>query len=157
MIIEDDKCPCCGRPYDMPEPKPKKASMDDFEKFWKAYPKKIGKGYCKDIWRRKKLPEIETILFALRKAIASYEWQREYGKFIPNPSTWLNQGRWEDAGIDYDALSGRNKEPTITIRISINEEEAAKCLTENYDCINGAPKFSTWPKNLQQEYLNTIK
>jgi len=153
-----DICPCCNRPYDLDAPPAtKKASKNDFEVFWKAYPKKVGKGYCQEIWKKKKLPDIETILFALRKAIASHEWQRDYGKFIPNPSTWLNQGRWEDAGIDYDALSRRKIEPTITSRISVNEEEAAKWLTANYDCLNGVPKFSTWPQNLQQEYLNTIK
>ena len=24
------------------------------------------------------------------------DWRRENGRFIPNPSTWLNQKRWQD-------------------------------------------------------------
>ena len=153
-----DICPCCNRPYDLDATtKPKRSSKNDFEVFWAAYPKKVGKGYCEGIWKKKDLPAIEVILASLRKAIASDEWQKERGKFIPNPSTWLNQGRWEDTGIDYNALSAKKQTQTITSRIGINEEEAAKWLTANYDCLNGVPKFSEWPPIIQKEYLNTIK
>lgn len=33
---------------------------------------------------------------AIAKAKASEQWNREGGRFIPNPTTWLNQGRWDD-------------------------------------------------------------
>lgn len=33
---------------------------------------------------------------ALAEQKASEEWQREGGKFIPYPATWLRGGRWED-------------------------------------------------------------
>ncbi len=26
----------------------------------------------------------------------SEQWTKDNGRFIPNPATWLNQGRWED-------------------------------------------------------------
>jgi hypothetical protein len=26
----------------------------------------------------------------------SEQWQRDNGQYIPHPSTWLNQRRWED-------------------------------------------------------------
>jgi hypothetical protein len=26
----------------------------------------------------------------------SKQWQKDDGQYIPNPSTWLNQGRWDD-------------------------------------------------------------
>ena len=26
----------------------------------------------------------------------SRQWQKDGGQYIPNPATWLNQGRWED-------------------------------------------------------------
>ena len=26
----------------------------------------------------------------------SSQWQKDNGQYIPNPATWLNQGRWED-------------------------------------------------------------
>ena len=102
-MSNSDLCPHCGQSYP-----PKNARRSDFEAFWKAYPRKIGKGYCQEIWKRKKFPAIEIILESLQKSIASSDWQKEGGKFIPNPSTWLNQGRWEDEGIDHSILSQKN-------------------------------------------------
>ena len=32
----------------------------------------------------------------LRRQKDSVQWQRDGGKYIPHPSTWLNQRRWED-------------------------------------------------------------
>jgi hypothetical protein len=26
----------------------------------------------------------------------SAQWQKDNGQYIPNPATWLNQGRWDD-------------------------------------------------------------
>jgi len=156
----DDKCPCCGRPYDQkPEPKPKKASTDDFEQFWKTYPKKVAKGYCKDIWKRKGLT-LDMVIPALTKAIASRDWQKDAGQFIPNPSTWLNQGRWEDEGIDYSAL--KVEKPTITSRLGVNEMEAFEWRCWVYPdsmLVHPTPDtfpFKAWPKSTQEEYLNSI-
>ena len=39
------------------------------------------------------------IIKALKKQIHSEEYKVK--KYIPNPSTWLNQGRWEDE-LTYD-------------------------------------------------------
>ena len=33
---------------------------------------------------------------AVATAKTSEQWLREGGRFIPNPSTWINQGRWDD-------------------------------------------------------------
>lgn len=65
-----------------------------FEKFWSMYPKKIGKG---DVEKKfSKLPK-ETqalIIEHLEKRIGNDDqWDKGY---IPNPSTFLNQRRWED-------------------------------------------------------------
>jgi hypothetical protein len=161
IIQEADICPCCNRPYDLQDAptSPKKASSKDFEAFWLAYPKKTAKSYCKDIWMRKKL-SIESVLPALKKSIASPDWQKDGGKFIPNPSTWLNQGRYEDEGMDFKAL--KTTKPTITSRLGVNEEEAFewRCWVYPESMLvnptwNTFP-FSNWPKSIQQEYLNSI-
>lgn len=72
----------------------------EFDQFWKAYPRKVGKLYCLKIWKdpkkRKKRPGIDIILKAIEKQKRSELWTRDNGKYIPNPSTWLNQGRWDD-------------------------------------------------------------
>jgi len=78
------------------ETKPKDAS--DFERFWTAYPKKIGKLDASKSWERAKgKPPIDQIIDILENQKASKQWQKDNGQYIPNPSTWLNQGRWEDS------------------------------------------------------------
>lgn len=69
-----------------------------FDDFWKAYPKKVGKGEARKVWNKVKPSKklIQIILEAIPKAQQSEQWKREGGRYIPNPSTWLNQGRWDD-------------------------------------------------------------
>ena len=69
-----------------------------FDEFWNIYPRKVGKANAKKIWNRiKPDEELQTNIFAsIKKQKKSSQWQRDNGQFIPNPSTWLNQGRWDD-------------------------------------------------------------
>ena len=45
----------------------------------------------------------------------SRQWRENNGQFIPNPATWLNQGRWEDELVKEDDPFARlpNKGPII--------------------------------------------
>jgi len=69
-----------------------------FEAFWKAYPKKTGKLAAQRAWKKIKSPatSLPEFLAALEKQKKSDQWTNENGRFIPNPATWLNQGRWMD-------------------------------------------------------------
>ena len=69
-----------------------------FEEFWKAYPKKVGKGYAYDCFKKIKVSRklLDIMLEAIAKQKKSDMWKRDKGQYIPNPSTWLNQKRWED-------------------------------------------------------------
>jgi len=69
-----------------------KKSISDFDVFWKAYPKKVGKDKAIKIWQSKK-PRIDDVMFALSWQIESKKWRDGY---IPNPTTYLNEGRWKD-------------------------------------------------------------
>lgn len=80
-----------------PEPAPKAptASRQRFDQFWEAYPSKVGKLAALKAWEKVK-PDAaltETIIAAVTAQKGSDRWQRGY---IPNPTTWLNQGRWSD-------------------------------------------------------------
>lgn len=90
------------------KPKPKIQNVKSgFETFWKAYPKKVAKGVAEASWERleKKLldkgisinalfeNEILKDIEARKKTV---EWLNEKGQFIPHPSTYINQKRWED-------------------------------------------------------------
>ena len=69
-----------------------------FAEFWKTYPKKVGKDAAASAWKRKvrSLPTCSEIMKALDAQKRSEDWTKDNGKFIPNPATWLNQGRWKD-------------------------------------------------------------
>jgi len=71
---------------------------ENFSEFWQAYPKKTGKGYAYQCWQKIKPSKslTETILSSLESHKKSKQWLKNGGEFIPNPSTWINQRRWED-------------------------------------------------------------
>ena len=72
-------------------------TVNVFEYFWNAYPKKIGKKEALRAWEKAKdKPLLDDILQAIERAKQSEQWMKDNGQFIPNPSTWLNQGRWDD-------------------------------------------------------------
>ncbi len=69
-----------------------------FLSFWAEYPKKVGKGEAYRQWKKQGLGEDD--LTALKSALqwqkGSREWLEAKGRFVPNPSTYLSQRRWED-------------------------------------------------------------
>jgi|SoiMetStandDraft_2_1073263.scaffolds.fasta_scaffold08327_3 hypothetical protein len=69
-----------------------------FSLFWKSYPRKTAKGDAERAWRKLNPSEElqQTILAAVERAKQSEQWQRDGGRFIPYPTTWLNGRRWED-------------------------------------------------------------
>lgn len=74
----------------------KEIVLEKFEEFYKEYPKKVSKENVKK-WFIKNNPSDElfkTIMSSLKKYKLSDSWKDI--KYIPYPSTWLNQKRWED-------------------------------------------------------------
>lgn len=69
---------------------------DGFAEFWTAYPRKVGKGEAEKQWRKAKGIDLQAVLKAIERARATEQWQKNGGQFIPHPSTWLSQRRWED-------------------------------------------------------------
>ena len=41
-------------------------------------------------------PSIDEVMVALEWQTTSKQWIKQDGEFIPNPSTYINQGRWMD-------------------------------------------------------------
>jgi uncharacterized protein YdaU (DUF1376 family) len=77
--------------------KPLRANALDngFNEFWQQYPKKVGKDAALKSWLKTKA-KIDDVLKALAWQKESDQWLRNDGQFIPNPATYLNQGRWQD-------------------------------------------------------------
>ena len=65
-----------------------------FDQFWSAYPKKINKQGALKAFEKVDVP-VETLLAALENHKRSAQWVKDGGQFIPHPTTWLNQRRWE--------------------------------------------------------------
>jgi hypothetical protein len=88
------------------EPAP--SALDaSFDAFWRLYPKKTGKGAALKAWKKIKPANglCERIAATLALYCQSDQWQKDHGQFIPNPATWLNQGRWDDEPVSSSAHS----------------------------------------------------
>lgn len=98
---------------------------EDFERFWNAYPRKQGKGKLEAIWR--KISPSKSDLGIMLKAIEiqkkSPEWKRESGRFIPSPTRWIAERRWEDV----------DQEPIPTPSVSKKREEYTSDEIRKFD------------------------
>ena len=68
---------------------------EDFEKFWSEYPKKVARKEAEKAFSRVKV-ELSVVLSGLDKWKKSEQWTKDDGQFVPHPTTWLNQERWND-------------------------------------------------------------
>lgn len=104
--------PCSPPAGDAPAGKEKsgksepKYHPDWFDFFWRHYPKKSSRQAAIRAWDKLK-PGNELchiMLAALKRDCDSPQWTKDSGSFIPHFSTWLNQRRWEDEGVDLSLL-----------------------------------------------------
>jgi hypothetical protein len=72
--------------------------MEEFDRFWAAYPRKVAKADARKAWiqTQKIRPPLDNILKAIESACRSSQWVKGGGDFIPYPATWLRGERWED-------------------------------------------------------------
>lgn len=72
-----------------------------FARFWQEYPKKKAKDDALKAFARRKPTEalLGSMLKAINEQRGTEDWQKEGGKYIPYPATWLNDGRWQDETI----------------------------------------------------------
>lgn len=72
----------------------------DFSAWWEKYPRKVGKESVLKKWlaleKAGSLPSLDVMLEKLEEQKQSQQWLKDGGEFIPHPSTYLNQKRWED-------------------------------------------------------------
>ncbi len=108
---------------------------DDFLTFWVEYPKKIGKKDAVKAWRAAKdKPSLEEIIEQLKAQKISAQWLRDGGRYIPNPSTWIRQGRWADElKAGRECLTHTESVYTLTKRIEAAREERARLPDRDKD------------------------
>ena len=67
--------------------------LRDFDRFWSAYPAKVGKKAAERAWvKSKDKPPIEDVLSALE----AYRLAKPKDRDWCHPTTWISQGRWGD-------------------------------------------------------------
>jgi hypothetical protein len=76
-----------------------RVKVDGFDRFWAAYPKKRARKDAEKAWVSLQPDDAlqAAMLAALTAQRQTRDWEREGGRFIPYPSSWLNGRRWEDA------------------------------------------------------------
>jgi hypothetical protein len=79
---------------------------DQFETFWRTYPRRIGKGAARKSFEKAlKLESFDGIMTGLHRQLSYYASKEQ--QFIPHPTTWLNQERWSDEPQPIQSKSGR--------------------------------------------------
>lgn len=91
----------------------KKRVLQEFDKFWQFYPRKVAKQSAKHRWLKifinekgrphKHAPTFQAVIRSIEKQAPILS-QRQ-ACYIPHASTWLNEARWED---DLEDLGGGN-------------------------------------------------
>lgn len=68
----------------------------EFEIFWNAYPKKMGRKDARRAWIKIGDVRLGEILGSLENWKRSPDWLKDGGQFIPYPATWLNKELWKE-------------------------------------------------------------
>lgn len=110
------------------------ARKNNFDQFWNIYPKKKSKGQARKTWdsllKQKKLPELSILLNAIAAQKAGHDWQKDGGKYIPYPSTWLNSEGWEDEIISHNSNQDQIRPKSVRDVKDIDQIRMAKYLNE---------------------------
>jgi hypothetical protein len=80
--------------------------IDQFEAFWKIYPKKVSKENAKKAWI--KIKPNDELIAKITKAVKDQKLSDREQQFIPHAASWLNAKRWEDeiAGTTQKPIMG---------------------------------------------------
>ncbi len=70
--------------------------MIEFEEFWNAYPRKVGRMQAEKSWQRMTGEERRIAVLVLELWKDTVQWQSGGGLFIPHGSTFLHQKRYLD-------------------------------------------------------------
>lgn len=95
-----------------------------FEEFWEEYPRKVAeanakKSFIKKCTSEEIFKEIMDGLITQKK----YVWAEREERYIPHPTTWLNQERWKDR-VNPNVSTHGNKTIYDLLREELNNEQS---------------------------------
>ena len=132
------------RPKGLPRPPAREntkqavsGDSDEFEAFWREYPRKCSKQFAEKTWKKLKkkgeLPELSTLIGKLKILCRSEQWLKSEGGFIPYPATWLNAHGWLDEVTVNNSAVGLSPRKALPDKPDLTPEqraEGAKMLEE---------------------------
>jgi len=107
---------------------------EQFEVFWKAYPRKVGKDKAWQVWHKKHPTSAlaAEILAAVVQQSQSSQWLKDDGQYIPHPTTWLSQGRWQDepTHVQPSGISDRGRRNVASAQLAIEQIQSRKASND---------------------------
>ena len=95
---------------------------DQFDDFWDAYPKKVGKGQARKAYTTAvKKVDAGTLMEKLELFKAHHEKLGTDKRYIPNASTWLNGERWDDELIESTNDSAPSLDEVLSWDVSFDD------------------------------------
>lgn len=72
--------------------------MEDFDRFWAAYPKKRKKPDARKAWKQTEAvrPPVDQIISVVQAYCKTQDWIKNDGAFIPYPATFIRAEQWDD-------------------------------------------------------------
>lgn len=131
----------CSRGEQKPKPinQNQLNQKDHFAIFWKNFPNKISKKKAQEIFEKLVKPDESLglkIVAAVEAQIKFRAWKKKRGDFVPewkHPTTWLNQGCWEDeATIPANSPAGQQNQREIeSERVDRERDEVDDWIANN--------------------------
>lgn len=130
-----------------------------FAAFWDAYPKKVAKqtahgkflAIFKAVKGGRRAELHKSMMAALCAQKQSDQWTRDGGQYIPHPTTWLNQARWEDEVLAPTATDESRRIAADEARLQAARDPAnwELCAERCANCRGGACSAGVkWPPQL---------
>ncbi|RYF76837.1 MAG: helix-turn-helix domain-containing protein [Comamonadaceae bacterium] len=108
--------------------------LSGFVAFWALYPKKVAKPAAFRAWQALKADSAleARILAAVAAQKKSPDWVKENRRYVPHPSTYLNQARWEGEELEPVAANTRPDWVLAAGFTHVAEAQNARCHIGNY-------------------------
>lgn len=72
----------------------------EFDQFWEVYPRRVKRPAALESFkkaRKKGMPPIQELVTIVKRQVEKGHFLGDDGKeYVPHPTSWLNQGRWDD-------------------------------------------------------------
>ena len=103
-------------------------NQEEFDTFWSAYPRKVGKPSSMKAWK-KLSPPLDEVLISIGENIKSEQWQTK--TLIPHPTTWLNRMGWNDEVIKQKDFSELSTQEQKMLWTTMSSSDKIKLRKEN--------------------------